>query len=95
MRRMDELHLEFPFGGNQVCATPSETRSSPSAEDGFVAIGSSPMVGIEAAVSLRCPVPLSAPRPEPRTPQSRLGDRYHLHPDAQGLRVSAHHPRLA
>ena len=100
MRRLDRLHLEFPFAGSRML------RGLLAAE-GFK-VGRRHVktlmqrMGIEAALSPSAhqararPRGLSVPaaRPDDRAAEPSVGDGHHLHPDGAWLRLSGCGARL-
>lgn len=98
MRRMDELHLEFPFAGSRMLRDLLRNKGQPVGRKGIRRLMK--QMGIEALyrktehksqARRTSDLPLPAAQPEHRAAQSRLGNRHHVHPDAPGLRLSGCH----
>ena len=101
MRRIDELHLQYPFAGSPNAARSLTARGRAIGRRqvatlmrrmGIAALYRKPCTSSAAS----CPpdLSLSPARSDDHSPESRLGGGYHLHSDATRLRVSVRHPGL-
>ena len=102
MRRIDELHLEYPFAGSRMLrdmlrreeqTIGHKTRQDADEEDGYRGAVQEAQHQPAPGRSSRLSVP--AEEFEDRPAQPGLGHGHHLHPDAPGLRLSGGHRRLA
>jgi len=100
MRRIDELHLEFPFAGSRMLQDmlqrrhqdrPSARRHADEADADRVDLPPSEHIQAGAGAQDR---PVFAAQAGDCATRSGLGDQYHLHSDGKGLRLSGGHRRL-
>ena len=101
MRRIDELHLKYPFYGSRKlsrCASQGgirgESQAHPAAHAPDGHGGHSSEAHDERAAPRACRVPVPPARPHDFPSESGLGDRHHLHPDEGGLYVPRRYHRL-
>src|SRR4051795_10345886 len=94
MRRLDRLHLEFPFAGSRMvrgllCRGVQDR--TPACQNADAADGDrgalSPSAHDEAGTRPQ-DLSVSAARHGDHTAEPGLGDGHHLHPDGEGLRLS-------
>ena len=100
MRRLDELHLEFPFAGSRML------RGLLAAEG--CKIGRRHVMTLMQRMGIGALLPsanhqagarpqslsVSAARPDDRTAEPGMGDGHHLHPDGAWIRLSGCCARL-
>ena len=88
MCRIDELHLEHPFGGARMLSKMLKRARHP--------VGRRPVSQAQhqQAVSSTSGVSLPVARSDDHPFQSRVGGRHHLYPDATRLRLFVRRDRL-
>ena len=92
MRRMDELHLDFPFAGSRMLRDLLQAEG--------IKIGRRHVstlmkrMGIEATSTGTQGLPVSLKQDAGPPAKSSLGDGYNLHPDGAWLRLSRRRGRL-
>ena len=101
MRRIDQLHLEFPFAGSRMLRGLLAGRGvqdrPPSREDADAADGDRGALSPSAHDQARArpqDLPVSAARAGDHAAEPGVGDGHHLHPDGARLRLPRRGARL-